>query len=205
MTAHSSAATTWVGRALRRVEDPSLVTGQGRYTADLPAARWVRFVRSAVASGRIGRIVAPPGATVITASDVAAVKPIRPMLHKFNYVPISQPVLAAEVVRFVGEPIAAVVAATAQEAEDLADRVEVEIAPTDAVVDAPAALSPGAPLVHAEAVGNVVVDGRVKTAGCDAAFGAAHHRVKVDIRSRRQNASPLEARAAHAVFDPASG
>jgi len=203
--ARDGGGTAWVGRSIRRVEDPTLLTGQGRFTADLPAALFVRFVRSAVAAGRIARIAAPPGAMVVTAAELAAVKPIQPLLHKFNYVPISQPVLAAKAVRFVGEPIAAVVAATAQEAEDLADRVEVEIAPTDAVVDAPAALSPGAPLVHAEAVGNVVVDGRVKTAGCDAAFGAAHHRVKVDIRSRRQNASPLEARAAHAAWDPASG
>src|ERR1700731_4152390 len=111
--------TTWVGRSIRRVEDPTLVTGQGRFTADLPAALWVRFIRSTVASGRIVRIAAPPGAMVMTAADLAAVKPIRPMLHKFNYVPISQQVLAADVVRFVGEPVAAVVASTAQEAEDL--------------------------------------------------------------------------------------
>ncbi len=80
-----------------------------------------------MASGRIVRIAAPAGATVITAADLAAVKPIQPMLHKFNYVPISQPVLAKDVVRFVGEPIAAVVAATREEAEDIADLVEVEI------------------------------------------------------------------------------
>jgi carbon-monoxide dehydrogenase large subunit len=114
-------------------------------------------------------------------------------------------VLAAKVVRFVGEPIAAVLAPSAQAAEDLADLVDVEIEPLPVVVDAPAALAPGAALVHAETASNVVVDGRVKTAGCDAAFGAAHRRIKVDIRSRRQNASPLEARAAHAAWDAASG
>jgi carbon-monoxide dehydrogenase large subunit len=195
---------TWVGRSLRRVEDPSLVTGQGRFTTDLPAALWVRFVRSPVAAGRIIRIIAPAGAMVVTAADLAAVKPIKPMLHKFNYVPISQTVLAADVVRFVGEPIAAVVAATAQEAEDLADLVEVEIAATPAVVDAVAALTPGAPRVHAEAAGNVVVEGRLKTAGFDTSVAAAHRRIKVDIRSHRQNATPLEPRAAHAAWDPAS-
>jgi carbon-monoxide dehydrogenase large subunit len=195
---------TWVGRSLRRVEDPSLVTGQGRFTADLPAALWVRFVRSPVAAGRIVRIVAPPGAMVVTAADLAAVKLIRPMLHKFNYVPVSQSVLAADVVRFVGEPVAAVVAPTAQEAEDLADLVEVEIAATPAVVDAGAALAPHAPLVHREAARNVIVEGRVKTPGFDATVAAAHRRIKVDIRSRRQNATPLELRAAHAAWDPAS-
>jgi aerobic carbon-monoxide dehydrogenase large subunit len=195
---------TWVGRSIRRVEDSTLVTGQGRFTTDLPAALWVRFVRSTVASGRIVRIAAPQGAMVVTGADLAALKPIRPMLHKFNYVPISQPVLATDVVRFVGEPIAAVVAPTAQEAEDLADLVEVEIETIPAVVDAPAALAPRAPLVHAEAAGNVVVEGRVKTAGCEATIAAAHRRIKVDIRSHRQNASPLEPRAAHAAWDPSS-
>ena len=52
MTAHTKGSgTTWVGRSIRRLEDPALVTGQGRFTADLPAAHWVRFVRSAVAAG----------------------------------------------------------------------------------------------------------------------------------------------------------
>src|SRR5712691_8432966 len=141
MTAHAKHdATTWVGRSIRRVEDPTLVTGQGRFTADLPAALWVRFVRSAVAAGRIVRIVPPDGAMVITAADLSAVKPIRPMLHKFNYVPVSQPILADGVVRFVGEAIAAVVAGSEAEAEDIGDRIEVEIAETAAVVDARDAL-----------------------------------------------------------------
>src|SRR5258708_26379130 len=94
--ASATLGNNWVGRSLRRVEDPALVIGQGRFTGDLPAALWVRFVRSSVASGRIVRIAAPDGATVVTAADLAGVKPIRPMLHKFNYVPISQPVLASD-------------------------------------------------------------------------------------------------------------
>ena len=88
----------WVGRSIRRLEDPTLVAGHGRFTGDLPAARWVRFVRSSVASGRIKRIVAPQGATVVTAAELAAVKPIQPLLHKFSYVPIRQPVLAGMIV-----------------------------------------------------------------------------------------------------------
>src|SRR5262245_51765096 len=128
MTVHAKGdPATWVGRSIQRLEDPALVTGQGRFTGDLPAVLWVRFVPNPVASGRIVRIAAPDGAMVITAADFTDVKPIRPMLHKFNYVPISQPVLAHEIVRFVGEPIAAVVAASREEAEDIADRVEVEI------------------------------------------------------------------------------
>src|SRR5229473_2878112 len=194
----------WIGRSIRRLEDPALVAGHGRFTGDLPAARWVRFVRSSVASGRIKRIVAPQGATIVTAAELAGVKPIQPLLHKFNYVPIRQPVLARDVVRFVGEPIAAVVSSAREEAEDVADLVEVEIEELPAVVGAGAALARGAPLVHAEAAGNVVVEGRLKTPGFDAKLAAAPRRITIDIRSHRQNALPMEPRAAHAAWDAAS-
>ena len=86
------------------------------------------------------------------------------MLHKFNYVPVGQPILADGVVRFTGEPIAAVFAASKDEAEDLCDQVEVEIAETAALIDGPHALVEGAPLVHAEAAGNVIVEGRITDA-----------------------------------------
>jgi aerobic carbon-monoxide dehydrogenase large subunit len=195
----------WVGRAIRRLEDPALIRGRGRFTADLAAGHHVRFIRSPVASGRIVRIAAPPGAQLITAADLAGARPIRPMLHKFNYRPIAQPILAADVVRYVGEPIAAVVAATGAQAEDVADAVELEIAELPAVVDAREALQAEAPRVHDDCPGNVVVDGRFKTDNFDAALAGAARRIRVAMRSRRQNATPLEARAAHAAFDPASG
>src|SRR3984957_3897930 len=103
----------WVGRSMRRLEGPARAAGRGRFPADLPAAHYVRFVRSPVASGRIIRITAPDGAKIVSTADLDGVRPIRPMLHKFNYRPIEQPILAKDVVRFVGEPVAAVVAATA--------------------------------------------------------------------------------------------
>ena len=195
---------TWVGRALRRVEDPALLAGRGRFTADLPAALRVRFVRSPVAAGRIERITIPDGANVVTAADLAAVKPITPALHKFGYVPIAQPVLAADLVRFVGEPIAAAIASTEAQAEDLADAVSVEIAASAAVTDARAALADDAPLVHAHATRNIVVEGKVETPGFATAQSAAHRLVAIELRSRRQNATPLEGRAGHAAFDPVS-
>ena len=204
MTSHAKPA-GWVGRSLRRVEDPALVAGQGRFTGDLAAAKWVRFVRSPVAAGRIMRVVAPDGIMLVTAVEVAALRPIAPMLHKFSYAPIAQPILASEVVRFVGEPVAAVVADSREAAEDGADLVAVEIAETVPLVDARLALAADAPAVHAAAPGNVIVEGRVKTANFDTVSAAAHRRVKVDIRSHRQNASPMEPRAAHAVYDRATG
>jgi aerobic carbon-monoxide dehydrogenase large subunit len=196
---------TWVGRSIRRVEDPALVRGHGSFTGDLPAACFVRFVRSSVAAGRIVRIAAPPGASMFTAADLAAVKPIRPMLHKFNYVPTDQPVLATDVVRFVGEPVAAVVAASREEAEDIADAVELEIEETPAIVRIAEALTPDARCVHERTSGNVAVEGILKTPGFDAALRAAHRTIDICIRSRRQNALPLEPRAAHANWDRTSG
>jgi carbon-monoxide dehydrogenase large subunit len=206
MTAHTKGSgTTWVGRSIRRLEDPALVTGRGRFTADLTATHWVRFVRSAVAAGRIETITAPPGASIITAADLKALKPIRPMLHKFNYVAVGQPILADGVVRFVGEPIAAVFAAAKDAAEDLCDQVEVDITETAALVDGRDALADGAPLVHGEAAGNVIVEGEITTPGFGDVWKNAHHVIRVDARSRRQNATPMEARAGHAVYDPATG
>lgn len=195
---------TWVGRSIRRVEDPALVAGRGRFTADLAATHWVRFVRSHVAAGRIEAIRRPTGAHVVTAAELAGVKPINPMLHRFGYVPVCQPVLASGEVRFVGEPVAAVVASSEEEAEDIVDDVVVEIAETPPVIDARDALAPGAPLVHAGAAGNIIVNAEFETPG----FAAAcenHRLVTVEVRSRRQSAMPLEPRAGHAAFDAASG
>jgi len=206
MSAHGTrgGGMTWVGRAIRRLEDPALVTGQGRFTADLPTAYSVRFVRSQVAAGKIIKIDAPKYAPVVTAVDLKDVKPILPMLHKFAYKPVGQPVLADGVVRFVGEPIAAVVAATAGEAEDIADLVSVEITETTPVVDARAALEAKAPQLHASAPGNVILEGQFKSDGFDAAWKTAYKIVTVEARSRRQNATPMEPRGGHAAYDAAS-
>ena len=210
MSAHETkgsigAGLKWVGRAIRRLEDPALVTGQGHFTADLPAAHWVRFVRSPNAAGTIQSIKAPDGALVITAADLKSVKKITPMLHKFDYRPVGQPILADGVVRFVGEAVAAVVASSEEEAEDIADLVELTIGESTPLVDARDALADGAPQIHAEAPGNVILKGEVKTAGFDDVWNSAAKIVRIDARSHRQNATPMEARAAHAAYDNASG
>jgi aerobic carbon-monoxide dehydrogenase large subunit len=206
MTAHTKGSgMTWVGRAIRRLEDPALITGQGRFTADLPAVHWVRFVRSPIAAGKLTKVSAPKGATVITIADLKGVKKITPMLHKFNYRPIGQPVLADGVVRFTGEPIAVVVAAGEEEAEDIADQVELSIDETTPVIDARAALGGGAPQVHTEAPGNIILEAKAKTPDFDAVWNNAHKIIKVEARSRRQNATPMEARGGHAVYDSSTG
>lgn len=195
----------WVGRSIRRLEDPALVQGRGRFTGDLPAAHWVRFVRSPNAAGKIKSITAPDGAMVITAADIAGVKKITPMLHKFNYKPVGQPILADGEVRFVGEAVAAVVATSEEEAEDIADLVEIDIEDAAALVDGRAAVAEGAPQLHAGVPGNVIVKAEVKTPGFDDVWASAAKIVRVDARSNRQNATPMEARAAHATYDAATG
>jgi carbon-monoxide dehydrogenase large subunit len=205
MSAKKERSATWVGRSIRRLEDPALVTGRGRFTSDLKAERRVAFVRSPLASGRITGIAAPTGVTVFTAQDLVGVKPIRPMLHKFNYAAVGQPILADGMVRYVGEPIAAVVAKTEGAAGDAIEMVEVTISETLPLVDARDALAVGAPAIHPEAPGNVIVEGAVTTPGFDAVWESAHARVRIAARSRRQNASPMEPRCGHAAFDPSSG
>ena len=194
--------TTWVGRSIRRLEDPALVSGRGRFTADLPAKNWVRFVRSHVAAGSINRINAPDGIGMVTAADLKGLNPIKPMLSKFNYVPIGQPILADGVVRFTGECIAAVYAPHKDEAEDFADLVEVGITETQPLTDARAALADDAPRVHAGTQHNVIVEGHIVTPKFEDVWASADRIVKVEARSRRQNATPMEARAGHAIYDP---
>jgi aerobic carbon-monoxide dehydrogenase large subunit len=197
--------TTWVGRAIRRLEDPALVTGQGRFTADLPAVHAVRFARSALASGTIKNIGAPKGAMVVTAADLKGVQPIRPMLHKFGYKPIGYPILADGVVRFAGECVAAAIAATEEEAEDIVDAIEISIDEHKPLIDSKSAIEHGAPKIHSEAPDNVIVEGRVKTDGFDEVWRSAHRIVGVEARTHRQNATPMEPRGGHAAYDMSTG
>src|SRR5215468_381120 len=196
----------WVGRPLPRYEDPVLLRGRGGYTADLAqGARTLRFLRSPVARGRILTVNAPPEVPIITAAVLGDVKPICPRLDRPDYVPIAQPILARERVTYVGEPIAAVIADTAAEAEDLAEQVTVEIEAETPVVTLDQALAAEAPLVHDMAPQNTLIDARFETDGVDAAFATAHQTVEFTFTSRRQAAAPLESRNAVAAFDAATG
>lgn len=197
--------TTWVGRSLPRLEDPSLVTGKGRYVADVSSgAMFLRFIRSPVPSGEIRGIEAPDEVEVFTAQDLEQVRALRPLLHRSDYVAVDQPILARDRVRYVGEPIAFVVAESLAAAEDAADRVYVDIEPSEPVIGYEQALSDDAPLVHPDAAHNTLVDARYETSGVDAAFAGAHEVVEFDLRSGRQSAMPLEARGSVAEYDARS-
>ena len=186
----------WVGRPLPRYEDPILLRGRGRYTADLKrGARMLRFVRSPVARGGILAVNAPPEVPIITATALGEVKPICPRLDRPDYIPVAQPILAGERVNYIGEPIAAVIADRAAEAEDLAEQVTIEIDAETPVVTLDQALAPDAPLVHDTAARNTLIDARFETPGVAAALAAADQMVEFTFTSGRQAAVPMETRA----------
>lgn len=202
----------WTGRPLPRLEDPALLRGWGNYVADIAAGDKhclrARFVRSPVAHGRLISVTAPAGMILYTAADLADVRPIHAVLDRPDFVGVDTPILAHGEVRFVGEPIALLLADSEAAAEDALELVGIEIEPLPAVLSAEEAVRPGAPLVHdvqfpSEA--NTVVDARIHTSGFDDAWQRADAVVDVRVSSARQSAMPLEARAAHVSYDRASG
>jgi CO/xanthine dehydrogenase Mo-binding subunit len=204
-----------VGRSLKRKEDLRLLTGRGRYVADviLPRMLHAVIVRSPYAHARIAGIHTEAAlgaagvAAVLTFADVAArAKPI-PMrlspleeLQRFLQYP-----LAGDKVRYVGEPVAVVVAGSRYAAEDAAELVAVDYEPLPAIVDGRAALEPGAPLLH-EAVGtNVAAQFTVAVGDVDAAFAAADLVVRERLMVQRHSGVPLETRGLVADFDAGRG
>lgn len=201
----SGGVVRYVGEGIRRREDPALITGRSRFIADLTEdCEAVAFVRSPVAAGRIRGIEMPLGARVFTAAQLGDVGSVLPLLHRPDYVPVAQPLLAAERVRYVGEPVAIVAAASRHAAEDLAERVYVDIDPLDGVASARSALDDDAPLVHDGTESNVVVSGMIDTGDVDQVFQSAIEVVEIEVGSGRQSAMPLEARGAVALVDPVS-
>lgn len=197
---------TFVGEAIRRREDPALITGRGRFVADLTqGCHAIAFVRSPMAAGRILGIEVPDDGLVITHAQLGVVGSVRPVLNRPDYVPVAQPLLATEQVKYVGEPVAMVVAGSRHLAEDLAEKVFVDIDPLEEVVSARSALAEDARLVHDETESNVVVTGTIDTGDVDLAFDAATEVVEIDVASGRQSAMPLEARGAVARIDDESG
>jgi aerobic carbon-monoxide dehydrogenase large subunit len=204
-------------RSVRRLEDVRFLTGRGRYTEDFTLPGEVRgyLVRSPHGHAAIERIdtAAASGAPgvlgVFTEADLRAdgIGPL-PCVAQVNTVdPIIVPphyALARGRVRHVGDPVALVVAETGNLARDAAERIAVHYRPLDAVVDAPAALSPGAPLIWDEAPGNLCYRfQRGDRAATEAAFAAAAHIVEIGLVNNRLVPAPIEPRAAIGSYDPA--
>ena len=194
----------WVGRSLRRVEDPALLRGQGSFVDDFQSQAAARFVRSPVASGIIRSVSG--SAFTVADLDNDGVGEIVCGLDRPDFVKVPQPLLARDRVRYVGEPVAVVVGSTPEEAEDLAERVELDIEALPAVVDLETALADGAPVVHSEASSsNVVVEGAFATPGLRSTLTSAHLVVDLEITSRRQCALPLEGRGSCARTEISDG
>ncbi|MDC7784719.1 xanthine dehydrogenase family protein molybdopterin-binding subunit [Rhodoplanes sp. TEM] len=195
---------TGVGASVARTEDDRFLRGRGQYVADwrVPGTREVAFVRSPVAHARLRAVRAPEdcAGTVFTAADLRGVKPVRAITSIKGFKLSSEPILATGKLRFVGEVVAACVAATRAEAEDLAERVELDYEELPAVTDMLAARRPDAPLVHEEWGDNVFIE-TVEDRGMTEAVLAAPLKITREIRTARQCMFPMEGRGALAFRD----
>jgi aerobic carbon-monoxide dehydrogenase large subunit len=197
-----------VGAAVRRLEDPRLLRGQATFIEDLelPRQLHVAFVRSEYPHARL-RSVHLGGARFITGvhsvfgADELGARTIHAVVPHPALRPCAQPILADGVVRYVGEPIAAVLAETRGAASDGAEAVLVDYEPLQPVPSAEAALEFSAPLLHAQLGDNLAGTFDVKVGDPDAAFAAAERIVRGRFYVQRYTGMPLEPRGVAAAWD----
>ena len=207
-----------VGQPVRRSEDPKLVRGEGRYADDVnaPGQAYAVMVRSRDAHGIIRSIDADaarkmPGVlAVLTAADLAAYGPFKctmPLKNRdgspIRYTP--RPALASDKVRFVGDPVACVIAETVDQAKDAAEAVALDVEPLPVVLNPAEAVKPGAPLVFDEVPNNVALDFHFGDAAKVAeAFAKAKHVTRLKTSNQRMIVAPMEPRAAIGEYEAAS-
>ncbi|PYR38401.1 MAG: carbon monoxide dehydrogenase [Acidobacteria bacterium] len=204
------------GSAIRRREDPRLLTGTGTFTDDisLPGMVYAAMLRSPHAHARIKRIDttrakgAPGVLAVYTGADTAGV--LKPMpcawlIPNSNLKVAEYPVMARDVVHYVGDVVAVVVAKTAYQAFDAVEQIDVDYTPLDAVVDPQKAAASGAVQLHESAPGNVAFHWTVAGGDTDAAFKKADVVVKDRIVQQRLIPTAMETRSAVAQWTAASG
>lgn len=188
----------WVGRSIERVEDAALLTGRGRFIDDLgvrPGTLHAAILRSPHAHADIVSIdaeaarQAPGVSAVLTGNDIKA-------LTSSLVVGVKAPVecwpIAIDRVRYVGEPVAIVVAADRARAEDAIDLINVEYRSRAAVIDPLVALTPEAPVLHNGFSGNVASDRTFRYGNPEQAFAEAAHRFTIDIKYPRNSCTPIE-------------
>jgi carbon-monoxide dehydrogenase large subunit len=210
-----------VGQSVRRLEDPRLIQGLGRYSDDVVLSREARAVlaRSPHAHARIRTIdtsaalKAPGVLAVLTATELAAdgvgnlpTDRGRKRRDGSPAFPTPRPALMGDRVRHVGDPVALIVAETHAQALDAADRLRIDYEPLPAVAGTANALRPGAPAVWDEAPDNIAFVAQAgQREAVDRAFAGAARMVKLDFVVSRVAAAPLEPRAAVGEYDRRSG
>jgi carbon-monoxide dehydrogenase large subunit len=201
------------GQSLRRLEDERFLTGRGRFTDDVnrPGQAYAHIVRSPHAHAVILGVDATEAAAgpgvhgVFTAADLEGLGPIPCATKVATVGPLHVPpryALAAGRVRYVGEPVAFVVAASRNAARDAAERVVVDYDPLPCVTEAQDALAPGAAQLWDGVPGNLAFRfERGDRTAVHAAFEAAAHVVELELVNNRIIVAPLEHRAAIAEYD----
>jgi carbon-monoxide dehydrogenase large subunit len=208
-----------LGRSLNRLEDERFLRGRGRYVADLaaPGALHGVMVRSPHAHARIvavdiGKARRMPGVmAVFTGADLAA-DDIGPLPCAVTHIPMATPLvvppchaLARDIVRYVGEPVAFVVAESEQAGRGAAEAVVVDYAPLTPVISLTDAVLPGSPSLWPDAPNNIAFEfRRGESAPVEDAIRAAAHVVECELINNRVVAASLETRGALGEYDAAS-
>ncbi|HEU0070844.1 MAG TPA: xanthine dehydrogenase family protein molybdopterin-binding subunit [Alphaproteobacteria bacterium] len=210
-----------IGQPIRRKEDQRLLTGQGRYTDDvnLEGQAYVYFLRSTYAHAKIVSIdtadaLAAPGVIAIyTSADLIAdgVKPIpcEAKAKSLKGVELFKPprhAMAHERVRYVGEPIAMVIAETLNQAKDASELIQMEMEELPAIADTARLTDADAPLVWEELGSNIALHWETQESKIsEEIFKTAHKTVSLDLINNRLVANPMEPRCAVAEHDAATG
>ena len=194
----------WIGASLLRKEDARHLYGHGMFIADVqvPGVQDVAFVRSPLAHARVRRVSKPAhaAARIFTLADIGPIKILEagPELSAHRHSPY--PPLADDCVRYVGQTLAACVMPTRAEAEDLADKVDVELEELPAVIDVVAAMRPESPRVFEEWPSNAYISTTV-IEGNPETLASATIRLRRRLRLNRQATVSLEGRGVLAYWD----
>jgi|SRR5579862_715357 len=200
--------TDWIGQSIERVEDLTLLAGRGSFIDDVgvpPGTCHAAILRSSHAHAGIGAVdvaaarQAPGVIAVITGADVKALSASLAVGVK---APIECWPIAVDRVRYVGEPVAVVVASDRYLAEDALELIEVDYRPLPAIVDPLAALEPAAPVLHAGLNSNLVSDRSFRYGDPARAFAQAARRVAIAINYPRNSCTPIETYGVVAQYDP---
>src|SRR5688572_2494122 len=204
-------------RSQKRLEDDRLLAGKGLFSDDrvFPGQVWLVLVRSPHAHARIASIdlsEAKQQSGIIAAWSMADLRadgvkhiPFPPLFKRADGTPMAAPLrtpLAEDKVFYAGQPLAAIVAETRQQAQDAADLVAVDYEELPCVVDPRKAIAPGAPLLWEAASGNIAAEARYgDAAAVDKAFQGAAHVCRIQLHNQRLNAVAMEPRCAIGVHE----